>query len=138
VEAFPGIKRQDDKQTTDLPVVLRLGMRGALPLPPFIPSRLAHRATLPLIFLLYKALKFLLLFWLFLIFMLTHLIINSVFSEVRKFEVRKSVRHHTIQTIQPTRCDSFTSLLVDVYAWLNMFLASPRPSSVAYGCTRNL
>ena len=59
VEAFPVIKRPDVKQTTDLPVVLRLGKRGAVPLPPCILLRLAHRATLPLIFLLYKVLKFL-------------------------------------------------------------------------------
>jgi hypothetical protein len=35
-----------------------------------------------------------------------------------------------IQVIQPTRCNSFTSLLLGVYVWLNMFRASPRPSSV--------
>jgi hypothetical protein len=33
---------------------------------------------------------------------------------------------------------SFTSLLLDVYVWLNMFRASPRPSSGAYNCTRSL
>ena len=38
---------------------------------------------------------------------------------------------------QPTRCNSFTSLLLDVYAWLDMFRASPRPSSGAYNCTRS-
>ena len=27
---------------------------------------------------------------------------------------------------QPTRCNSFTSLLLDVYVWLNMFRAPPR------------
>jgi hypothetical protein len=42
------------------------------------------------------------------------------------------------QIIQPTRCNSFTSLLLDVYVWLNMFWASPRPSSEAYNCTRSL
>jgi hypothetical protein len=31
-----------------------------------------------------------------------------------EFHVRKSVHHHTIQIIQPTRCNSFTSLLFDV------------------------
>jgi len=41
----------------------------------------------------------------------------------------KSVHHHTIQIIQRTRSNSFTSLLLDVYVWLNMFRASPRPSS---------
>jgi len=47
------------------------------------------------------------------------------------FDVHKSVHHHTIQIIQPTRCNSFTSLLLDVYVWLNMFRASPCPSSGA-------
>jgi hypothetical protein len=55
-----------------------------------------------------------------------------------KFDVRKSVHHHTIQTNQPTRCSSFTSLLLDVYVWLNMFRAPPRPSSGAYNCSRSL
>jgi len=54
------------------------------------------------------------------------------------FDVCKSVHHHTIQIIQPTRCNSFTSLLLDVYVWLNMFWESPRPSSGAYNCTRSL
>jgi len=36
------------------------------------------------------------------------------------FNFRKSVHHHTIQTIQPTRCKSFTSLLLNVYVWLNI------------------
>ena len=43
-----------------------------------------------------------------------------------------------IQIIQPTRCNSFTSILLDVYVWLNMFRASPRPSSGVYNCTRSL
>ena len=43
-----------------------------------------------------------------------------------------------IQINQPTRCNSFTSLLLDVYVWLNMFRAPPRPSSGAYNCTRSL
>jgi hypothetical protein len=57
---------------------------------------------------------------------------------VSPFDVRKSVHHHTIQIIQPTSYNSFTSLLLDVYVWLDMFRASPRPSSGAYNCTRNL
>ena len=48
------------------------------------------------------------------------------------------MHHHTIQIIQPTRCNSFTSLLFDIYVWLNMFRASPHPSSGAYNCTRSL
>jgi len=43
-----------------------------------------------------------------------------------------------IQIIEPTGCNSFTSLLLDVYVWLNVFWASPRPSSGAYNCTRSL
>ena len=43
-----------------------------------------------------------------------------------------------IQIIQPTRCSSFTGLLLDVYVCLNMFRASPRPSSEAYNRTRSL
>jgi len=45
-----------------------------------------------------------------------------------QFDVRKSVHHHTIQINQPTRCNSLTSLLLDVYVWLNMFRAPLRPS----------
>jgi hypothetical protein len=54
------------------------------------------------------------------------------------FDVRKSVHHHTIQINQPTRCDSFTSLLLDVCVWLSMFWAPFRPSSGAYSCIGNL
>jgi hypothetical protein len=54
------------------------------------------------------------------------------------FDVRKSMHHHTIQINQPTRCNSFTSLLLDVHMWLNMFRASPRPSSGACNCTKSL
>jgi hypothetical protein len=54
------------------------------------------------------------------------------------FDVLKTVHHHTIQIIQPTRCNSFTSLLLDVYVRLNTFRASPRPSSGACNCTRSL
>ena len=43
-----------------------------------------------------------------------------------------------IQINQQTRCNSFTSLLLGVYVWLNMFRASPRPSSGAYNYTRSL
>ena len=55
-----------------------------------------------------------------------------------RFDVRQSVHHHTIQINQPTRCDSFTSILLDVCVWLNMFWAPPCPSSGAYTCTRSL
>ena len=39
-----------------------------------------------------------------------------------------------IQIKQPTRCNSVTSFLLDVYVSLNMFRAPPRPSSGAYHC----
>ena len=42
-----------------------------------------------------------------------------------------SVHHHTIQINQPTRCNNLSSLLLDFYVQLNMFRASPRPSSGA-------
>ena len=54
------------------------------------------------------------------------------------FDVRKSVHHHTIQINQPPRCNSFTSLLLDVYVSLNVFRALFHPSLGAYNCTRSL
>jgi hypothetical protein len=48
------------------------------------------------------------------------------------------MHHHTIQINQPTRCDSFTSLLLDVDVSLNMFRAPPRPSSAAYNYINSL
>ena len=54
------------------------------------------------------------------------------------FDVSESVHQHTIQINQPTRCNSFTSLLLDVYVWLNMFWAPLRPSSGAYNCISSL
>jgi hypothetical protein len=36
-----------------------------------------------------------------------------------------------VHTNQPTRCNNFSSLLLDVYLHLNKFRASPRPSSGA-------
>ena len=61
------------------------------------------------------------------------------FSVIRKsvmacdctFKVYKSLHHHTIPINQPTRCNNFPSLLLDVYARLNIFRASSRPSSGA-------
>jgi hypothetical protein len=44
----------------------------------------------------------------------------------------------TIQINQPTRCNSFASLLLDVYVCLNMFRALLRPPSGAYNYTRSL
>jgi len=59
-------------------------------------------------------------------------------QDLSQFDARKSVCHHTIQINQPTRCDSFTSLLLDVYVWLNMFQAPLRSSSGAYNYPRIL
>jgi hypothetical protein len=55
-----------------------------------------------------------------------------------RFDIGKCVHHHTIQINQPTRRNIFTSLLLDVYVWLNLFWASPRPSSGAYNCSSSL
>jgi hypothetical protein len=41
------------------------------------------------------------------------------------------VHHQTFQINQTTRCNNFSSLLLDVYIQLNMFRASSRPSSGA-------
>jgi hypothetical protein len=41
------------------------------------------------------------------------------------------MHHHTIQINQPTRCNNFSSLLLDVYVQLNVFRAFSRPSSGA-------
>ena len=54
------------------------------------------------------------------------------------FDVCKSLHHHTIQINQTTKCNNSTSLLLDVYVWLNMFREPLRPSSGAYNCTRSL
>jgi len=48
------------------------------------------------------------------------------------------VHHHTIQINLPTKRSSFTGLLLDVYVWLNMFRALPRPSSGAYNWISSL
>jgi hypothetical protein len=45
---------------------------------------------------------------------------------------------NSIQINQLTRCNSFTSLLLDVHLWLNMFRAPVRPSSGTCNCTNNL
>jgi hypothetical protein len=58
-------------------------------------------------------------------------IIISVHCDWLQFKVCKSVHHHTIPINQPTRCNNFSSLLLDVYVRLNMFRASSRPSSGA-------
>jgi hypothetical protein len=54
------------------------------------------------------------------------------------FDIHTSMHHHTIKINQPTRCNNFTSLLLDIYVWLNMFQVPLCPSSGAYNCTRSL
>jgi hypothetical protein len=49
-------------------------------------------------------------------------------TNVHKFKICKSVRHHTIQINQPTKRNNFSSLLLGVYVQLNMFRVSSRPS----------
>jgi len=61
---------------------------------------------------------------------------RKLHNDKHQFDFRKSVHHHTIQINQPTRCNSFTSLLLGVYVWLNMFRAPLHPSTGA--CTRIL
>ena len=63
---------------------------------------------------------------------------QATWNDIYIFDLCKSVHYNTMQIIQPTKCNSFTSLLLDVYMWLNMFRGSPRPSSRAYNCTRSL
>jgi len=58
-------------------------------------------------------------------------IFSSMVLEREEFKVCKSVHHHTIQINQPTRCNNFLSLLLDVYVQLNIFRASSRPLSGA-------
>ena len=59
---------------------------------------------------------------------------NGVYSDYFSF----LPQYDFLQINQPTRCNSFTSLLLDFYVWLNMFRAPLRPSSGAYNCTRSL
>jgi len=56
---------------------------------------------------------------------------NTVSLRISKFKVSKSVHHHTFRINQPSRRNKFSSLLLDVYSYvqLNMFRASSRPSS---------
>jgi len=49
----------------------------------------------------------------------------------KTFKVCKSVHHHTLQINQPSRCNNFSILLLDVYLQLNMFRVPSRPSSGA-------
>jgi hypothetical protein len=48
-----------------------------------------------------------------------------------KTEVLAEKPVYVVQINQPTRCNNFSSLLLDVYLQLNMFRAFSRPSSGA-------
>ena len=74
----------------------------------------------------------------YLFFILSRIICVTTIFLLRLLHLLFWIFRITIQIIQPTRCNSFTSFLLDVYVWLNMFRASPRPSSGAYNCTRSL
>jgi len=56
---------------------------------------------------------------------------TNTYTQNINFKVCQSVHHHTLQVNQPTRCNSFSSLLLDVYVRLNLFRESSRPSSGA-------
>jgi hypothetical protein len=55
---------------------------------------------------------------------------DEIWKYISKYKNFKTVKN--VQINQPTRCNSFSSLLLDVYVQLNMFRASSRPSSGAY------
>jgi len=59
--------------------------------------------------------------------------VYSVLTQLQhiKFKVCKSVHQHTVQINQPTRCNNFSSLLLEIYVQLNMFRSSSRPLSEA-------
>jgi hypothetical protein len=61
------------------------------------------------------------------------IVITKMHSDIYFYLVKvcKSVHYHTIPINQPTRCNNFLSLLLDVYVQLNMFRASSHPSSGA-------
>jgi hypothetical protein len=59
--------------------------------------------------------------------------------KLRQFDADEMIiLHLTTQINQPKRCNTCSSLLLDVYVWLNMFRAPFRQSSGAYNCTRSL
>jgi hypothetical protein len=56
---------------------------------------------------------------------------GRVDSAVDMWVAEKLRPYETVQINQPTGCNNFPSLLLDVYVQLNMFRASTRPSSGA-------
>jgi hypothetical protein len=57
--------------------------------------------------------------------------VHCLEMHIMSFKICKSVHHHTIQINQPTRCNRFSGLLLDVYLQLNKIRTSSRPSSGA-------
>jgi len=73
-----------------------------------------------------------------------HLAVSKLYSALltvslrnEKISEEQAKTYINIQINQPTRYNSFTSLLLDVFVWLNMFLTPLRPSSGEYNCTRS-
>jgi len=61
-------------------------------------------------------------------------VLTKIFYPIRKLSSIKTTTNNTVTSIpinQPTRCNYFFSLLLDVYVQLNMFRAYTRPSSGA-------
>jgi hypothetical protein len=49
----------------------------------------------------------------------------QLYTRNKTFKLRKPVHHYTIEINQSTKYNSFTSLWLDVYVWLNVFRAPP-------------
>jgi hypothetical protein len=65
----------------------------------------------------------------------------DIFLRIEIFSIRSlfSLTLYTYDSDKSTKkCNSFTSLLLDVYVWLDMYRALPRPLSGAYNCIRSL
>jgi len=71
-------------------------------------------------------------------FVLESVHVESIISELSLptylhnfvFKICRSVHNHTIQINQPSRCNNFSILLLDVCLQLNMFRAWGRPKHV--------
>jgi hypothetical protein len=60
-----------------------------------------------------------------------HRVATQLQLNISYIYIYKIKKNKIIQINHPTKCNSFTSLLHDVFVWLNMFWALPRPSSGA-------
>ena len=59
-------------------------------------------------------------------------------SEIFCLDVRGSVHHNIIHKENPTRCNSVSKFLFNIYVKFNIFWATHGPSSGAYNCTSSL